>query len=142
MSVWPSIEPSNASPLLSGSEGELLSVCVDVAPRDLERLLDTLALFDFPINPRIFHDAAVVYETADGSRYEEQAAVVEFPAYRQQLEKIRDVLASAGFAGHVHAASMLDDMHNDKFRETAPPGADYRYRTLRKHPRPAAAGAH
>ena len=59
MSVWPSV-PSTHSPALRGSDGELVSVSVTVEPRDLEDLLEALAALDFPVNPQIYHDAAVV----------------------------------------------------------------------------------
>src|ERR1700690_2261167 len=97
MSVWPSVQPTDASLALSGREGELLSVSVDVAARDLEDLLEALALLDFPVNPQIFHDAAVVHVMADGSRRETPTTLVEFPAYRGSVKQIRDVLAAYGF---------------------------------------------
>lgn len=143
MSVWPSVPPTHASAALSGREGELLSIAVDVAPRDLEDLLEALATLDFPVNPQIFHDAAVVYVAADGSERGEPATLVEFPAYGGRLPRIREVLAAYGFGGdRLHAGSMLEEMHADYYQETAPAGAAYRFRVLRKHAHAPAAGAH
>ena len=51
--------PTN--PALSGSEGTLVSVSICVDPRHLEPLLEALAQVSFPINPQIYHDAALVY---------------------------------------------------------------------------------
>ena len=55
MSVWPKILPS--TPSLSGREGDLISVSINVDPRYLESLLEALAQVSFPINPQIYHDA-------------------------------------------------------------------------------------
>ena len=98
MSVWPSVQPTDASLALSGREGELLSSSVDVAARDLEELLEALSILDFPVNPQIFHDAAVVYVLADGSESETATTLVEFPAYGDSVRQIRDVLAAYGSA--------------------------------------------
>ena len=142
MSVWPGITPTHASPALSGREGELFSVAVDVAPRDLEDLLEALAQLDFPINPQIFHEAAVVSIAPDGAEHADPVTLVEFPAFGDRLTHIRDVLASSGFSGdHLHISSMLDEMHADCYQETAPPGSGYRFRVLRKYPLVALAGA-
>ena len=46
MSVWPST-CETATPALSGSEGELVSISVSVAPRDLEDLLEALVMGQF-----------------------------------------------------------------------------------------------
>lgn len=133
MSVWPSVQPTDASLALSGREGELLSVSVDVAARDLEDLLEALALLDFPVNPQIFHEAAVIYAFADGSESQMPITLVEFPAYGGSVRQIREVLAACGFGDHVHVTSMLEEMHAESCRESAPPGASYQYRWLRKH---------
>ena len=133
MSVWPSLQPTDASLALSGREGELLSVSIDVEARDLEDLLEALALLDFPVNPQIFHDAALVYVLADGSHRETPTTLVEFPAYRGAVERVRDVLADCGFGDRLHVTSMLEDMHAESFKEAAPPGSAYQYRWLRKY---------
>ena len=72
MSVWPSAS-SPHFPGLCGSEGELVSISVIVEPRDLEDLLESLALLDFPINPQIYHDASLVYVSGDGSQVSQPA---------------------------------------------------------------------
>ena len=99
MSVWQC--PPSAS-LLSGSEGELVSVSITVDPRDLEGLLEALAHVDFPINPQIYHGAATI---------------VEFPAYAGQLPQVRAALAACGIdAAAIRVARMLEQiqslMHN------------------------------
>ena len=142
MSVWPSVQPTDASLALSGREGELLAISVDVAARDLEDLLEALALLDFPVNPQIFHDAAVVYGFADGSESETSTTLVEFPAYGGRVQQIHDVLAACGFGDRLHVNSMLEDMHAESFKESAPPGSAYQHRWLRKYARRAPAGAH
>ena len=142
MSVWSSV-PQPQSPALQGSEGELVSVSVTVEPRDLEDLLDALAALDFPINPQIYHDAAVVYVDPGGGQREEPATIVEFPAYAGGLSKIRAVLEASGFGSQAISVSpMLDEIHAGNCTEPAPPGAGYAYRILRKQATVGAAGMH
>ena len=133
MSVWPSVQPTDDFLALSGRQGELLSISVDVAARDLEDLLEALALLDFPVNPQIFHEAAVVYVFADGSQSETPTTLVEFPAYDGSVRQIRDVLAACGLGDRLHVTSMLEEMHAESFKESAPPGSIYERRWLRKH---------
>ena len=141
MSVWP-YAPSTHSPALHGSEGELVSISVAVEPPDLEDLLEGLAAFDFPINPQIYHDAAVVYVERDGTERLEPRTIVEFPAYAGRLQKIRAVLGACGFSGEaISVAAMLDEIHADDRIEPVPSGAHYVYRILRKRDA-AGAGAH
>jgi hypothetical protein len=110
MSVWPSVSPA-PSPALRGSEGELVSISVTVEPRDLEDLLEALASLEFPINPQIYHNAAVTYRAPDGTERTEPATLVEFPAYSERVAKVRKVLETSGFAaGTVVVAAMLDQM--------------------------------
>jgi hypothetical protein len=142
MSVW-SYVPQTHSPALRGSEGELVSVSVTLEPRDLEDLLEALAELDFPINPQIYHDAAVVYVDRGGGQREEPATIVEFPAYAGGLSKIRSVLESAGFGSQSMSVSpMLEEIHAADRTEPAPPGAGYAYRVLRKQAAVGAAIAH
>ncbi len=112
---------------LSSREGALVSVSIKVDPRDLEVLLEALARIDFPINPQIYHDAAVVYIYADGRESSEPATLVEFPASESRLGDVRDALAAYAFdPADMHVTRMLDaiggtpDVH-----EPAPPGAPY-----------------
>ena len=110
MSVWPNTLP--ASPSLSGREGALVSVSIDVDPRLLESLLEALAQTSFPINPQIYHDAAVTYLYADGHEETQTATLVEFPAYEGRLDEVRTALASHGFEpASVHTTSMLEEIH-------------------------------
>lgn len=132
MSVWPSLSPA-PSPALRGSEGELVSISVTVEPRDLEDLLEALASLDFPINPQIYHDATITYRAPEGTERTEPATLIEFPAYGEQVAKVRKVLETCGFAnGAVSVAAMLDEMHGGERLEPAPLGAGYAYRVVRK----------
>ena len=140
MSVWLDISATR-SLALRGSEGELVSISVAVEPRDLEELLEALAALDFPINPQIYHDAAVVYVEAGGRQRLEPATIVEFPAYGGRLSKIRAVLDAGGFSGSALSVSaMLDEIHSAEREEPAPAGANYAFRILRKHATALAAG--
>jgi len=112
MSVWPNTLP--ASPSLSGREGALVSVSIDVDPRLLESLLEALAQTGFPINPQIYHDAAVTYLYADGREETQTATLVEFPAYEGRLDEVRNALDSHGFEpASICATSMLDEIHRE-----------------------------
>lgn len=142
MSVWPNIPQTNSSSL-GGREGELVSISVTVAPLNLEDLLETLAALDFPINPQIYHDAAVVYVDDSGNERSEPATIVEFPAYAGGLGKIRGVLDLSGFnAAAISVSPMLDEIRSGEHKEPAPPGADYAYRILRKRPASMASRIH
>jgi hypothetical protein len=79
VSVW---TPVPASPILSGSDGELVSVRVTVDPRALESLLECLSLVSFPVNPEIRHGVPTL---------------VEFPAWGSRLYEVRDALRACGF---------------------------------------------
>jgi hypothetical protein len=142
MSVWSFVHRTH-SPALLGSQGELVSISVTVEPRDLEDLLEALAALDFPINPQIYHDAAVVYVDGGGGQREEPATIVEFPAYAGGLPKIRSVLEASGFGSQAISVSpMLEEIHASDRTEPAPPGAGYAYRVLRKQTAVSSAGAH
>jgi hypothetical protein len=131
MSVWPQTASTGAS--LIGSEGALVSVAIHVSPRFLESLLEALAELDFPVNPQIYHDAAIVYEYGDGRERTEATTIVEFPAYAGRLTKLRTALEAYGFDPEsVTVTGMLDELHSEGPAEPAPPGADYRRRRLCK----------
>jgi hypothetical protein len=137
MSVWQSNIAEN--PSLNGSEGALISVSVNVAPRLLEDLLEALARLQFPINPQIYHDAAVRYVYADGREEMEPTTVVDFPAYVSRLPEIRRIFQTCGFSlDDLHVTSMLNEMHAEPAPEPAPAGAPYTTRTLIKHAHAAA----
>ena len=79
--------------MLSGNEGELVSVSIDVDARSLESLLEVLSQVTFPINPQIYHGPITT---------------VEFPAYATRLEEVRRTLSASGFdVESVHSVSML-----------------------------------
>jgi len=133
MSVWSGAEP--ASPSLSTGEGDLVCVSIDVEPRNLEDLLEALAQLDFPINPEIYHDAAMVYLYADGREETRPVTLVEFPAYRGRLTEVRTALEAFGFdPAIVYVSGMMDAIHTDQPLDPAPPGAPYRsrYRVKRR----------
>jgi len=80
-----SVRPfDSALPLaLFGLEGELVSLRITVEPRLLEDLLEALSALDFPVNPQLYHRPAQV--------------AVEFPAYSEQVDHVRDALRHNGF---------------------------------------------
>ena len=90
MSVWSSVP---ASPVLSGSDGELVSVRIGVDPRALEDLLECLSSVSFPVNPEIRHGIPTL---------------VEFPAWGSRLYEVREALRSFGFeSGAMQVQPML-----------------------------------
>jgi hypothetical protein len=131
MSVWPHTISPAAS--LVGSDGVLVSVSINVAPRHLESLLEALAQVDFPVNPQIYHDAAITYYYEDGPPRIEPTTLVEFPAYADRLNGLRGTLEACGFDPEcASVAGMLDGMHAEGRLEPAPAGAPYRARSRRK----------
>ncbi len=99
MGSWSVLQ--NGSPVLSGTEGELVSVRVSVEPKLLEDLLATLAEVPFPINPQLHHQPP----SNHGS------TIVEFPAYSGRLEDVRRTLARAGFDPRsVEVKNMLEEI--------------------------------
>lgn len=137
MSVWQSDIAD--SPSLNSSEGALISVSVNVEPRYLEDLLEALARLQFPINPQIYHDAAVRYVYPDGREKLEPTTLVDFPAYANRLPEIRRVCEACGFSpDDLHVTSMLDEIHADPAPEPGPQGAPYSSRALVKHAHAAA----
>jgi hypothetical protein len=132
MSVSPNSVPQ--VPCLLGTEGELVSVSVFVEPRRLEQLLDTLAHMAFPINPQIYHQAAIVRVYPDGRREMLPSTVVEFPAYAGRMSEVHAALAQDGFdEPSVQVRSMLDNLRATPAEEPAPAGAPYRAVIRYKH---------
>jgi hypothetical protein len=135
MSVWPNKLP--VTPSLSTAEGALVSVSIHVQPHCLESLLEALALVSFPINPQIYHDAALVYRFTDGREETESITMVEFPAYEARLAEVRHAVQAYGFEPEcIHAVGMLEEIQSDLQQEPAPAGAAYVSRYRLKH-RPA-----
>jgi hypothetical protein len=124
MSVWLKSEPADLS--LTGRDGELVSVSICVDPRELELLLESLSQVSFPINPQIYHDAALVRRYSDQHEEAEAATLVEFPAYAGQLADVRRALEAYGFdpAG-VQVTSMLAEIRAEHPIAPAPAGAKY-----------------
>jgi hypothetical protein len=77
----PAIDGSGHS--LFHLQGDLVSLRISVEPRLLEDLLETLAELDFPVNPQLFHGCGEV--------------TVEFPAYSDRVDEVRNGLRSNGF---------------------------------------------
>jgi len=77
--------PTNAVPCPQpfGLEGDLVSLRISVEPRQLEDLLEALARLDFPVNPQLYHRPGHV--------------TVEFPAYSDRVDEVRDGLRRTGF---------------------------------------------
>ena len=111
---------------LCGREGALVSVSISVDPRHLESLLEALAQLDFPINPQIYHDAALIYRYPDSHEETEATTLVEFPAYEAKLDDVRAALRAYGFdPGSARVTGMLDEIHSAWPEEPAPAGAPY-----------------
>lgn len=82
--------------MLSGNEGELVSVSVEVDSRSLELLLEALSRVTFPINPQIYHGSITT---------------VEFPAYEGRLDEVRRTLAVSGFnTATVRSVRMIEKL--------------------------------
>jgi hypothetical protein len=129
MSVWPiavCCAADSLNPSLTGVEGELVSVRISVEPRLLEQLLESLAGLEFPINPQIYHNAAMVYLYADGREVIEPTTTVEFPCYASRLAEVRAALQRGGFdPARMSAKNMLEDIHSEFDVEPAPAQAPY-----------------
>ncbi len=119
---------------LPGTEGDLVSISIGVEPGDLESLLEALAQLDFPVNPQIYHHAAIDYVYADGREVSEPLTVVEFPAYAPRVSVVRAAVGACGLdPDRVYATGMLDEIHSGWQPLPAPSDAPYRSRILRKH---------
>jgi len=79
MRVFQDTVPGNS---LTGANGELLSVRIEVPWRQLEELLEALAAVSFPVNPQLGHGSPTT--------------TVEFPAYSGQLQEVREALKRLG----------------------------------------------
>jgi hypothetical protein len=111
---------------LCGREGALVSVSISVDPRHLESLLEALAQLNFPINPQIYHDAALIYRFPDSHEETEATTLVEFPAFEAQLDDVRAAIQAYGFDPRtLRVTGMLDDIHAESGEEPAPAGAPY-----------------
>jgi len=111
---------------LCGRDGALVSVSIHVDPRHLESLLEALAHLQFPINPQIYHDAALIYRFSDLHEETEATTLVEFPAYEAQLSEVRATLSAYNFDPRsLQVTGMLDDIHAGSTEEAAPVGARY-----------------
>jgi hypothetical protein len=122
VSVW--LHPKNAAVSLTGNEGALVSISITVEPQDLEDLLEALAHLDYPINPQIYHQAAVVSCYPDGREVPRPTTIVEFPAYVNWVSGVRTILGLYGFdPANLYVASMLEELHSEAALHPAPEGA-------------------
>ena len=97
--------------MLATAEGVLVCVSLDVEAQCLESMLESLALVNFPINPQIYHEAAMVYRFADGHEESEALTLVEFPAYEAHLDEVRRAVEAYGFdATCLHVRAMLEEI--------------------------------
>jgi hypothetical protein len=130
MSVWPALARDTS---LSGREGQLVCISIDVDARSLESLLECLARVDFPINPQIYHEAEMVYVFADGHEEKEPRTLVEFPAYEGRVEEVRRALDEYGFDPRsAYVTGMLEEIHSNSAQEPSPTGSRYLFRYRRK----------
>jgi len=110
LEVQVSVRPES----LTTSEGTLVSISIAVQPPALEALLEALAVVSFPINPQIYHDAAVVSRYPDGREELEATTLVEFPAYAGRVDEVRHAIASSGFdPGSVQVTGMLEELQSE-----------------------------
>jgi hypothetical protein len=131
LEVLMSVRPDS----LATSEGTLISISISVQPSCLESLLEALAGVSFPVNPQIYHDAAIISRYPDGREERESTTLVEFPGYAGRVDEVRHVIASFGFEPEcIHVIGMMDEIHSDSHPEPVPPGAEYlsRYRVKRR----------
>ena len=90
--------------LHSASAGELLAAEIRISPRLLEDLLEVLASAPFPINPELEHASATLHAaTLHAATPNAATSKIHFPLYDSQLNTLRDILVSSGFA-----ASLLE----------------------------------
>src|SRR5689334_23367802 len=94
-----SVRPGSAarSGSLATGEGTLVSISISVTPSRLEALLEALARVSFPVNPQIYHDAAVILRFPDGREECESTTLVEFPGYSGRVDEVRQAIAGSGF---------------------------------------------
>ena len=132
MSVRP--EPLPSAACLATSEGTLILISIAVEARYLESLLEALAELEFPVNPQIYHDAAIVTRFADGDEETRPVTLVEFPSYAGRVEETARALVRCGFArDSIQVVQMLDDIQSDRHPEPVPAGAGFveRFRVRR-----------
>lgn len=124
MSVRSNLVSAGSS--LSGADGELVNIRICVEPRLLESLLEALARVSFPINPRIYHQAGIGRVYPDGAEDFVSATMVEFPAFTNRLEEVREVLHTGNLPPEaMRVRSMIEEIHSDADSEAAPESARY-----------------
>ena len=106
--------------LHSASAGELLAAEIRISPRLLEDLLEVLASAPFPINPELEHAAATLHAatlhaaTLHAATLHAATSIIHFPLYDSQLNTLRDILVSSGFAANLlEVHSMAAEVSHD-----------------------------
>ena len=101
--------------LHSASAGELLAAEIRISPRLLEDLLEVLASAPFPINPELEHASATLHAaTLHAATPNAATSKIHFPLYDSQLNTLRDILVSSGFAASLlEVHSMAAEVSHD-----------------------------
>ena len=116
--------------LHSASAGELLAAEIRISPRLLEDLLEVLASAPFPINPELEHASATLHSvtlhsatlhaatlhaaTLHAATPNAATSKIHFPLYDSQLNTLRDILVSSGFAASLlEVHSMAAEVSHD-----------------------------
>ena len=101
--------------LHSASAGELLAAEIRISPRLLEDLLEVLASAPFPINPELEHASATLHAvTLNAATLNAATSKIHFPLYDSQLNTLRDILVSSGFAASLlEVHSMAAEVSHD-----------------------------
>jgi len=132
MGIWS--HHDSASHSLRGSQGELISIAVCVEPHRLEGVLDALAGASFPINPEIFHKAALRYQYGNGREELEPTTLVAFPAYAGQLGEVEAILERCELPRrYLFVKTLLEDLHGEAERYPGSAGAPYAAVMLERH---------
>ena len=80
----------NYEPVLRGSEGDLVLIRIATEARHLEEVLEAVADLPFPVNPEIQHHGA--------------GSTVEFPAYSNRVDEVREALRVKGLTATITQA--------------------------------------
>ena len=80
----------NCEPMLRGSDGDLVLVRIATEARQLEEVLEAVADLPFPVNPEIHHHGI--------------GSTVEFPAYSNRVDEVREALRAKGLTATITQA--------------------------------------
>ena len=113
------------APSLSTAEGALVSVSIHAEPHAWNPCWRLWPRSSFPINPQIYHDAALIYRYADGREETEAITLVEFPAYEGRLDEVRAPSSLRLLPPTACAPSACWTTSSRRAQGTGPPGAPY-----------------